>query len=100
MKTATQFLTDALETYKQRNAVYSNNYELVGTVMHGLFPEGLLIETPHDWERLHIFLLQVVKMTRYARNWEKGGHAESMDDISVYAAILNEIDSKEKPSVE
>jgi hypothetical protein len=96
MKTAAQCLKDALATYEARNAVYSNNYQLVGKVMVGLFPEGLTVKTAHDWERLHIFLLQVVKQSRYARNWDNGGHGESMDDLTVYAAILNEIDSQKE----
>jgi hypothetical protein len=95
MKTTDQFLEEAIDTYRQRNKVYNNNYELVGKIMMGLFPDGLVVNTAHDWERLHIFLLQVVKQTRYARNWDNGGHSESMTDLTVYAALLSEIDAKE-----
>jgi len=85
-------LEEAVEIYKARNAVYGNNYELVGETMKGLFPNGLTLTTAHDWNRLHIFLLIVVKLSRYVVNWNNGGHADSMDDIIVYAALLGEID--------
>lgn len=96
MTKAIDRLAEALATYKERNAVYGNNYELVGRVMVALFPDGLTAKTAHDWERLHIFLLAIVKLTRYAKNWEAGGHDESLIDTQVYAAILSEIDGKGK----
>jgi hypothetical protein len=91
-KNAREKLEEAVEIYKQRSVVYGNNYELVGETMKGLFPDGLTLTTAHDWDRLHIFLLIIVKLTRYVKNWKEGGHADSMEDIIVYAALMGEID--------
>jgi hypothetical protein len=51
--------------------VYGNNYLNVGRAMVAMFPDGVTINSADDWNRLHIFLLGVVKLTRYANNWER-----------------------------
>lgn len=40
----------------------------------------------------HIFNLIIIKLYRYANNWEKGGHQDSIHDMAVYCAILENID--------
>lgn len=94
MKTADEFLAEAAETFKARNKIYDNNYKNVGRVLAGMFPEGLVVKTADDWNRLHIFLLGVVKQTRYANNWNAGGHADSAHDNTVYSAMLESIDEE------
>lgn len=94
MKTADQFLTEAAETFKARNAVYGNNYLNVGGAMASLFPKGVTLKTADDFNRFHIFMLGVVKLSRYCNNWEKGGHADSMHDNTVYSAMLESIDAE------
>ena len=37
-------------------------------------------------------MLKIVKQTRYVMNWDKGGHADSILDDTVYGAMLLEID--------
>lgn len=88
-----EILTEAAATFKARNAVYGDNYKRVGEVMVALFPNGVTLKTTHDWERMHIFLLGIVKQTRYCNNWEQGGHADSIRDNTVYSAMLESIDS-------
>jgi hypothetical protein len=34
------------------------------------------------------------KLARYANNFFTGGHADSLEDISVYAQMLREVDDK------
>lgn len=94
MPKANEILKEAAKTYEERNAVYGDNYKRVGQVMQGHFPDGLVINTADDWNRLHIFLLSVVKQTRYVTNWNVGGHADSVRDATVYSAMLEEIDSE------
>lgn len=94
MTNAADLLTQAAETYRERNKVYGDNFLIVGKVMAALFPAGLTLKTEQDWCRMHIFLLQVVKITRYVQNWEKGGHKDSMHDLAVYAAMLEMIDER------
>lgn len=78
-------------TYRERNALYGDNYKHFGMVMAGMFPEGLTLETPEDWNRLGVFVQAASKMTRYAQNFTRGGHADSAHDLSVYAAMLEEL---------
>jgi len=86
-------LKAAGETFIQRNAVYNDNYKRVGQVMRALFPEGVELKTSEDFERWHILELMVVKLTRYTNNWETtGGHPDSLEDLSVYSAMLMQID--------
>lgn len=94
MKKAHEILREAAQTYEERNAVYGDNYLRVGQVMQAHFPDGLHVITADDWNRLHIFLLAVVKQTRYITNWSKGGHADSVRDATVYSAMLEEIDTE------
>jgi hypothetical protein len=89
---ADKILEDAAKTFRDRNKVYGDNFLRVGAVMQGLFPDGMTIKTEHDWNRLHILLLGVVKQTRYVQNWGKGGHQDSIRDSAVYAAMLEMID--------
>lgn len=96
MKTADEFLSEAAATFKSRNAVYGNNYLNVGAAMAALFPEGVSLKTANDHNRFHIFMLGIVKLSRYANNWGAGGHADSMHDNTVYSAMLESIDAEVK----
>lgn len=88
---ADNLLIKAAELFKERNAVYGDNFRMVGAVMAALFPNGLTVKTVDDWNRLHIFLLGVVKDTRYVINWSTG-HPDSVGDATVYKAMLDMID--------
>lgn len=87
-------LEEAAAVYKERNAVYKDNFRTVGKVMEALFPDGTNLAGEDDFNRWHILELMIVKLTRYTQNWDKGGHADSLADIGVYAAILSGIDSQ------
>jgi hypothetical protein len=99
MKTAAEFLIDAAATFKEKNGTYGDNYLNVGKAMVAFFPNGIEVKTADDWNRLHIFLLQIVKLTRYCNNWiavdEKHAFArsDSMHDNTVYSAMLESIDA-------
>ena len=56
--------------------------------------EAITVKTEEEWNRLHLFLLSIVKTSRYANNYLKGGHADSVLDNIVYLAMLHEIDDK------
>jgi len=93
MKTGADILEEAAQTFREKNAIYGDNWRLVGKVMRGLFPNGLEIQSVEDWNRMHILLLLVVKMTRYAVNFE-AGHRDSIRDAIVYSAMLEMIDEE------
>lgn len=93
-RSAADILQDASDTYAERNKVYGNNYERAGAALDALFPDGITLKSVRDHERYQIFSLILVKLSRYANNWEEGGHLDSIHDTAVYAAILEEIDGQ------
>jgi hypothetical protein len=90
-------LQAATETYVQRNNLYADNFVRLGAVMHAMFPAGLMVQSPHDWQRLYAFMMLQVKQTRYAAQWRNGGHPDSSIDTVVYAALQKEIDDSADP---
>lgn len=85
----------AARTYEERNRVYKDNFRVVGRLMNAMFPNGApKMSNEEDFNRWHIFELIIVKLTRYVQNWNQGGHKDSLDDILVYVAMLQEIDSE------
>lgn len=85
-------LADLGSLFDERAAQYGDNYKHFGKVMKGLFPSGLVLETEEEFCRFGIFMLTVVKSSRYAQMFKKGGHADSLDDNAVYSMMLREVD--------
>lgn len=79
-------LAKMADTYRERNAVYGDNWRTVGQVMISLFPDGIRLETAKSFNEWHLFELIVVKLTRFANS--KLTHADSIHDIAVYAAMI------------
>lgn len=90
---AADVLSEAAKTFRERNAVYADNYKLVAPVIRALFPNGVpgeLVTTEH-W---HLFELIVVKLTRFAQS--QLTHQDSMRDTAVYAAMIESILSNQE----
>lgn len=97
-------LHEAADTYAERNKVYGDTYKKHGEVMKALFPDGIKFDTDDDHNRFGVLTMIVGKLTRYAQNFKpvhkEGflappvGHADSLHDLSVYAAMLNELDAE------
>ena len=85
-------MEEGAATFRERNAVYGNNSEQVGKVMEVLFPNGLTLKTNADFERFHLFMLKIVKLTRYGNNFTIGGHEDSIRDDGVYSFMLEAVD--------
>ena len=92
--TAADKLEAMAATFRERNAVYGDNFLRLGNAMHAMFPQGLTVSGPDDWTRLYFFMLQQVKQSRYATNFTKGGHVDSVHDTAVYAALLEAFDEQ------
>jgi len=94
-KPATPRAPDLLDagaaTFRERNAIYGDNYLAFGKMMAGMFPRGLALQTEEDWNRMGAFMWCCAKVQRYAATIETGGHVDSAHDLMVYAAILEEI---------
>lgn len=89
---ADDILEQSADLFRYKRTQYGNNYLVIGKVMSSMFPNGLSVVTEDDWNRLHLLLLTVVKLTRYANNYQNGGHTDSIADAIVYFAMLQELD--------
>lgn len=87
-----QSLTMLADLYEQRNVMYGDTYKNHGTVVKSLFPNGIGLITVDDHNRFAIITMLVSKLCRYIANFEAGGHDDSLDDMSVYAQMLKELD--------
>lgn len=87
-----EILQRLVDLRKAKHAEYGRTPYVHGHVMAALFPDGLTLTTPADHARFGILTMQVSKICRYAQNFGKGGHPDSMDDLAVYAAMLNSMD--------
>jgi hypothetical protein len=85
---AADILSVGAETFRRKNLEYGDNYRNVGPAFVALFPEGLTLRTSDDFIRFHLFMLSIVKHTRYAVNFSKGHPDSTLDDM-VYAAMLH-----------
>lgn len=85
-KDAADLLESMASTFRERNAVYKDNYKVVGKVMSAFFPEGVTLTTEADHNFYHLFELLIVKLTRFTNSGLT--HKDSIHDIAVYAAML------------
>jgi hypothetical protein len=87
-------MENALETFRERNKVYGDNYHQHGKVMMALFPNGVHLATEKEWNRFGIVNMLVAKMTRYCQGWPRS-HQDSIHDMGVYAFMLESLDSED-----
>jgi len=78
-------LEEMAATFRERNKVYGDSWEVTGNVMKALYPDGLpdpkMIHLP-QW---HMFEWMITKLARYAMSGLT--HKDSAHDIAVYAAM-------------
>lgn len=92
VRTPAERLRAAADLFEERNAAYGENYTMMGGVMAAMYPQGLTVRTPEEWTRLMLQVHRVTKETRYSQNFGRGGHQDSLDDLSVYAMMAAEQD--------
>jgi hypothetical protein len=93
-KTVPSRLAELGKLYEERNAAYGNPFLDFGQALHVMFGGRLVLETPEEFGRFSLFMAHIGKISRYCASIKKGGHADSMDDLAVYAAILREYDDE------
>lgn len=91
-----EMLKDLAAIFAERNPIYGDNFIHFGKIMTGLFPDGLALKTEDDFIRIGMFVQIVSKVSRYAPNLVGGGHADSLDDIAVYAQMLQYYDNMKR----
>ena len=83
-------LLDAMAaTFRERNAVYKDNWITCGQVFQILFPDGVKVETQAQHEMFGILYQIVGKLTRFAGSGCT--HADSIHDLAVYSAIAEHL---------
>ena len=92
--TVAERLRAAAKLFEERNAMYGNNYKLFGKVAHQMFPHGLAVHSEDQWTRLIMFCHVITKITRYSANFATGGHSDSLQDLAVYATMMDETDEE------
>lgn len=106
-QTAALGVPDILEgmaaTFRERNAVYGDNWKMVGELMDVMFPQGIGVTTHakslkataipgillSDYDVWHLFELMIVKLSRFAISGLT--HEDSVHDLAVYAAMIEAI---------
>lgn len=79
-------LEQMANTFRERNAVYGDNYKMVGKLMEILHPDGVVLRTAADHDVFHLWSLVIVKLSRFAISGLK--HVDSIHDQSVYGAMI------------
>jgi len=92
-KTVADFLRESADIFEERNKAYGGSYKDFGNIMKALFPDGIHIDSAEDMNRFGVLHMMVSKLHRYCGNFDKGGHADSLTDLSTYSGMLNELDS-------
>jgi hypothetical protein len=94
VKSVSQAIHDLARIHEDRRSLYGEDFLHVGEVMLGLFPRGLTLRTAVDFNRFVLLVHQVTKVSRYAQCMARGqGHQDSLDDLSIYAQLLQHFDS-------
>ena len=91
-KTVPEALAELGKLYAERNAMYGDDYKYHGELMAIWFHKGVILHTAKDFNRYALFKHIVTKVSRYAANFAAGGHEDSLNDIAVYAQMLQEVD--------
>lgn len=94
--TAADILDQMAATFRERNAVYGDNFRMVGRMMEVLFPGGAPPELLHS-DQFHLFELILVKLSRYAISGLQ--HRDSIHDAGVYCAMCEAINIAAQPAI-
>jgi len=94
-KSPADLLQESVDMFRLKHEMYGDNYKNFGKVMASLFPNGIkefFDDQVDHWNRIGVLVQIVSKLTRYCENYTKGGHDDSLLDLSVYASMLRELD--------
>ena len=89
---ADEILREMADLYKIKDETYGSTYHQIGEVLMLIFPDGVELRTVKDINRFHTLTMVLLKFLRYTNNFSGGGHPDSMRDMTVYCAMLEELD--------
>jgi hypothetical protein len=91
---ASDILERNKETFTEKGKEYGHSYKDFGKTIMSLFPNGIMLNDEDDVNKFSVFFMMVHKISRIANTGLKS--TDSMKDLSVYSAILEELCSEEK----
>jgi len=91
-----KYLENLIEIRKARRASYGDAVGKKGALITALFKdsEKPVLESEIDYSRFGALNFMLSKLIRYAENFNKNGHDDSLDDLAVYTLILKDLDRK------
>jgi hypothetical protein len=92
--TPAEHMRNSADVQESRDAEYGSAYKRHGPAIAPLFPDGVTLVTESDHTRFAILTLLFGKLTRYAGNFHRGGHEDSLTDMIAYTAMLKEVDQE------
>jgi len=84
----TKMLEEIFEIYTERDAQYGSRWKRAGEVYADLFPNGVTLNTPQDFQQYQMLTWCISKITRYCASFADGGHRDSAKDLIMYAVFL------------
>ena len=65
-------------------------------MLRAMFPDGIVLRSREEFNRLHLIVMMMSKLSRYAATTLKGGHVDSLNDLAVYAMLARECDMEDE----
>lgn len=85
-----EVLERAIETNRERDAVYKDGWRVQADILRALYPGGIPTAAPKDVERATFVFMIVAKLVRYVLACP---HLDSVHDMGVYAFMLEQLDT-------
>jgi len=86
-------LEEAAAVFRQRNALYKDNYKQFGTWVQPLL-KSVELKTADDFTRMGLLVQVLNKVSRYMQQFNEGGHSDSLTDLAAYAMMLKQVDAE------
>ncbi len=94
MKAPDQRLKELANLFEERGKIYGDGYKNFGGIIKEFFPEGVSPRSSENVNRFYLITMIITKLKRYCNTFEDGGHIDSLDDLAVYAMILQSYDEE------
>jgi hypothetical protein len=94
--TPAQRLGELAKIRMEKQKEYGDNYKDMGHILMALFPQGFVVQNAEEANRLSLIVMLATKLSRYCMNFKSGGHADSLDDMAVYAMLQRDCDEEER----
>ena len=96
-ETPADILRGMAETYEEKAKEYGERQYLhIGKMLEVMYPNGLTLKGADEFNRLHLFILMMVKISRYSQNFKRGGHQDSTHDLAVYTSMLEAFEDEKR----